>query len=254
MDTKPINLVLSGGGARGIAHLGIVQALQENKYEIKGISGTSMGALMGSMLAAKFKPSQILDALENRDILRKINHGIFRSKSGLMTFKPLARFLKRMFPVDDFNQLSIPFYCVSSNLSTGKPELHESGPFLEKVLASSSIPIIFEPIMIDGETHCDGGLFNNMPVDPFINGKYPIFGVNVNSVKYQKEFDGIKEMATRVYQAAIASSVNENKKYCSEYIEIPELRKYGTLDFKDAQEIFQLGYDKTIEYIRKIES
>lgn len=251
MDKKPINLVLSGGGARGIAHLGIVQALKENGYEIKGISGTSMGALMGSMLAARFKPLQILEAIEDRDIVKRINHGIFKSKGGLMTYKPLARFLKRMFPVDDFSQLSIPFYCVTSNLSTGKAELHHSGPFLEKVLASSSIPIIFEPIIIDEETHCDGGLFNNMPVDPFIDGEFPIFGVNVNSIKYQKEFDGIKEMATRVYQTAIASSVIENRKHCNDYIEIPELRKYGTLEFKEAQAIFDLGYNKTIEYLTK---
>lgn len=243
---KHINLVLGGGGARGIAHLGIAQALTENGYTIAGVSGTSIGAMVGCFIAAQIEPKQILELFKDQNVFTMFGSG----KKGMMSFKPLKEFILDQHPYRTFEEFEIPFYCTTSNISLGKGELHHQGAFIDKVLASCSLPFIFEPVVIEGETHIDGGMYNNLPVDPFLSAPHPTLAINVSYVKDQFEFNNSIDIAKRTIQLTIFNSVSKNLSKCEHVLDLQELRAFNTLDFHKRDEIYEMGYQAGIKWIQ----
>ena len=177
---KPTGLVLSGGGARGIAHVGVIVALAEAGIPIDYVCGTSMGAIFGAGLAMDF----------GGDRLRAEVHELFAKPfalydltlpiSSLLAGKKLDRVLQRQFGDADIEDLWLPFFCVSTDLARAKLVVHERGPLWKSVRASCSIPGIFPPVPLDGRTLVDGGLVDNLPLDLLVERcSGPIIAVDV---------------------------------------------------------------------------
>lgn len=238
-----IGIALSGGGARGIAHIGVLAAL--NKYGIYPdlISGTSMGALVGVLYAAGYAPNEILDLIKARKIHRKIKWAF--PSSGLLDLGKVEKILHECIPADDFSTLKMPFYCAVSNLNTGLCEIVSSGKLIEYVLASASIPIVFGPKEIDGQTYVDGGLLNNLPVEPLVGQADLIIGVHVNHNEEVKDVQGLKNIAERCFRLAIGQNARNNFKLCDFVIDPPQVRKFNTFDFLKAEKIYQIGFEET---------
>jgi predicted acylesterase/phospholipase RssA len=177
---RPTGLVLSGGGARGIAHVGVLAAIAEAGIPIDYVCGTSMGAIFGAGLALGF------DIPRMREELRELFDSPFAlydftlPSSSLLAGKKLDRVLQHQLGDGDIEDLWLPFFCVSTDLAHARLVVHERGCLWKSIRASSSIPGIFPPLPLDGQTLVDGGLVDNLPLDLLLERcTGPIIAVDV---------------------------------------------------------------------------
>ncbi len=242
-----IGIALSGGGARGIAHIGVLAALEKYGIEPNIISGTSMGALVGVFYAAGFKPEEIRDFIKEKKMYRSIQWAF--PSNGLLDLKKVEVAMRNLIGVDDFKSLKKSFHCAVTNLNTGLCEYVSSGELFDYVLASASIPIVFDAKVINGKTYVDGGLLSNLPVEPLVDKADLIIGAHVNHNGDEEEIKGIRNIAERCFRLAIGQNVRESFELCDFVIDPPEVRQYRTFDFEKVDEIYQIGFDATEKYI-----
>jgi len=157
---KSVSLVLSGGGARGAIHLGVLKAFDDHNIKIDGISGTSIGAIIGALYC-----------------------------EGLLKMDKLIKLLSEWIPENDFKALKIPYYSCVSNFDSGNYEILSEGDLYKSIVASASIPVVFEPVTINDNLYIDGGLYNNLPVEPLLKNSKCIIGVHVNNYKSSEKAD-----------------------------------------------------------------
>jgi NTE family protein len=235
-----INLILSGGGARGVAHLGVIKSILENKLIINSISAVSAGAIAGAFIAKGLSPDEVLEiAMENAafNVRRPpFNLGFF-SKSNV------ERVLQKYFPDNSFSALSIPLYVSATNINNGSTDYFSSGELIKPLIASSALPVIFPPVEIDGFQYLDGGLLNNLPVEPFLNGEHQRVGIHVNPVGTKPHLSSTLRIIERSMELAVYKNIHTRKVHCDLFIEPPDLRQFTTYDFPKAKEIFNVGYE-----------
>ena len=241
--TYKFGIALSGGGARGIVHIGVLEALHKYGIRPEIISGASMGALVGVFYAAGFEPRQILELVKTNKTMKLFKWQL--PSSGLIDLKKLQSILEKHIGIDDFSALTKPFYCSVVNLNSGHSEIKSSGKLFQWVLASASIPVIFEPQIIDGVSYVDGGLLNNLPVDCIRHQCRIMIGVHVNHNGPEDNITGIKAVAERTFRLAVGQNVRDSLAKCDFVIDPPETRRFNTFDFKKADEIFQIGFEET---------
>ena len=236
-------IALSGGGARGIAHIGVLGALEKYGIKPRVVSGTSMGAIVGVFYAAGYSPGEMLDILLERKFHRLVNwHMPF---SGLIDMGKVREVMKDLIGKDDFSSLKMPFYCAVTNLNSGLEEVKSKGKLFRWVVASSSIPVVFEPQVIDGQTYVDGGLLNNLPAEAIRDQCQVLIGVHVNHNGPEEEIKGMKAIAERAFRLGISQNVEKSKNICDFVIEPPEARNFSTFNFNKAQEIYEVGFRET---------
>lgn len=162
MNRKKIGLALSGGAARGFAHLGVLKALTEHNIPIDCISGTSAGSIAGSAFAGGLSIGEIAELGRKMSWFRM--SGFSYSAKGLLSNSSMGEFLRRNYTVQRFEDLKIPFAAVACDLETGEEViLQERGDLIEAVRASCAIPGVFVPVNIDGRMLIDGGVVSNVP-------------------------------------------------------------------------------------------
>ena len=245
---KSVALVLSGGGARGAIHLGVLHAFDENKIKVEAISGTSIGAIVGALYCAGVSPFEIKSLMKSQ-MFTSIFH-LSWNKRGLLKMTRLKKTLQNFIPVNDFKSLEIPFYCCVSNLEKGIYEIIDKGDLNKAVSASASIPILFEAVEINGQHYVDGGLFNNLPVEPLLNKYKNIVGVHVNNYKNSKAHN-IRAVAERVFNLVSKQNVKPNIQKCDFLIE-PFLEKpFRVLDFQETNALFEIGYQEGLKFIKQ---
>lgn len=238
-----IGLALSGGGARGIAHIGVLAALEKYGIYPEIISGTSIGALVGVLYASGYQPEAILKLIKASKLHKVIS--LSRPTRGLLDLAKIEKLLRSHIPEDDFSALKKRFYCAVTNLNTGKSELISSGKLIDYVLASASIPIVFEPRIIDGQSYVDGGILNNLPIEPLLDQASVIIGVHVNHNEELKEISGIKTIAERSFRLAISKDVDDKFARCNLVIDPPAMQRFSVFDFSKADEIYDIGFTET---------
>lgn len=250
-QTKKYNLgiALSGGAARGYAHIGVLKALDENGIKPDVIAGTSMGALVGTMYAAGIKPIDIADIIEHNPFFDLVKFAW--SKSSLFSLDKVKNALSEQIKKDDFSALQLPLYVSVSNLSLGKNEIFSKGKLFDCVLASCSIPIIFQPVVIGESTYVDGGLFQNLPVNAIKDKCQTLIGVNVNPIVDKQNFSNMWDITERTLDLTVNSNVILDKNKCDMYIEPTKLSEYSLWDFKKINELVEVGYDYTSMMIEK---
>lgn len=245
MNPKPyqFGIALSGGGARGIVHIGVLEALHKYGIRPEIISGASAGALVGVFYAAGMEPLEILEVVKANKLVKMFKWQL--PSGGLIDIKKVLSLLENHIPEDNFSSLKKPFYCSVVNLNSGQSEIKSEGKLFQWVLASASIPVIFEPQIIDGFTYVDGGLLNNLPVDCIRDQCRILIGVQVNHNGPEKSISGIKAIAERTLRLAMGQNVKESLTKCDFVIAPTETRKYNTFDFKKADELFRIGFEET---------
>lgn len=236
-----VGLALSGGGARGIAHLGVLKALDELGIEIHEISGTSAGSIAAAFYTHGYQPEEALEIITKTNLFKVVWPAF--SLSGLLSTSKGEGIIANYIESDSFEKADRPLKVVATNLNSGKAEVFTSGSLVKALMASSCIPFMFEPVKIGKSTYVDGGISNNLPVECIRDSCDVVIGVNVVPVIPQEQIGGFKSMVERVSMIALSANVNKSASLCDLLIEPRELRKYGTLDVKYGQEIFDLGYE-----------
>lgn len=235
-----IGISLSGGGVRGFAHLGILKALNEKGIYPDVISGTSAGALAGIFYADGYSPQESYDIFYQNSIFKFTEVGI--PNKGFLSIEKVSKILKKHIKAKTFEELEKPLYVAASNLNDGKVEYFSTGSIIDKVVASASIPVLFKPQTINNKTFVDGGVFDNLPIEPIKDKCDKLIGSYVNPVGRQDKLESILQIAERTFHLTVGSSLSGKAKLCDLFIEPEELRNYGILSLSKGQEIFDIGY------------
>ena len=281
---QKVGIVLSGGGAAGLAHIGVLKALEEKGIPIDFITGTSAGALTGAMYASGYSPKEIEAYVlsnefqlmtkgklkENQrfyykeedinasliDISFNIDSNLLKSlptnviRSSYLDFEMMRIFSATSASCkNDFNQLFIPFRCVASDISAKKSIVFSSGNLNEAVRASMTYPFYFSPIKINGKLLFDGGLYNNFPAYEICNEFNPDFviGSNVSSNASPPSENDLLSQVTNMLVYNSNYSIP-----CDSNLLIEPKIDVGTFEFEKVKEIIQAGYDATLKMIDSI--
>lgn len=245
-----LGLALSGGGAKGFAHLGIFKILEEKGVRPDIIAGTSAGALMGALFADGYKADEIKELFTGREFSEFAQLQL--PKSGLFDSTRFRLFLRRHLRAKTFEELKIPLVVVATDLDNGESHLFTSGSIVDAVTASCSIPIIFNPVIINGIHYVDGGLFRNFPVSVIRNECEFVIGVNVSPLVPQKYKQTIFHIAERSYHYMFRANTLEDRGLCDILIEAEEFSQYKTFDLENVELISQIGYDRASLVFDKI--
>jgi NTE family protein len=241
-------LVLSGGGARGFAHLGVIKALEEVDIIPSIISGTSAGAIVAAFYAAGFNPEEIIEIALQGNFFSFSN--LLLNKSGLFKMQSFEKIYKTHFKQNLIEKLPIPICITATDIIKGKSKYFTSGSISKALLASSCLPMVFEPIKYNDTLYLDGGILNNLPVEPVIGKCDFIIGVHTNEMSLKAENFHMKDILDRSFHLAMSKTVYDKIHLCDLFIEPPEMSKYGLFEVKKAEEIFLFAYQYTKEFLQ----
>ncbi len=281
---KPkIGLVLSGGGAKGFAHIGVLKVLEKEGVKIDYIGGTSMGAVVGGLYASGYSASQIDSIFKNtnfdellkdyipRDsksfyekhndelypislLFNKFNIGVpIALSKGMYNYNLLTKLTDPVKYIRDFNKLPIPFVCISTDLETGKEVVFHDGYLPQAMLASSAFPTLFSPVEINGKLLVDGGVSNNYPVDEVRKmGADIIIGVDVqDDLKDRTMLKEATKIMVQITNLQMINKMKENVKKTTIYIK-PDITNFSVISFDEGQKIIKTGEDAANLVIDKI--
>jgi NTE family protein len=267
-----IGLVLSGGGAKGFAHVGVLKVIDELGIPIDYIAGTSMGALIGGfysigysaldiekmistqnwdLLLSDHISRQFVPIYEKKDFERYILSFPIKPKgiqlpSGIVDGQNVINLFERLtinyHDSTDFRKLPIPFLCIATDLETGEAVVLDKGYLPLAMRASMAIPTFFAPVEIDGKLLADGGMINNFPVKELINmGADIVIGVDVQSgAKSKKELKSLIDIINQTASLMALKNYKDNLKYCDIYIK-PQIDEYSVGSFQDADSLIHRG-------------
>ncbi|MBN2273175.1 MAG: patatin-like phospholipase family protein [Bacteroidales bacterium] len=252
MAKYDVGLVLSGGAARGFAHLGVLKALEEKGLKPGIISGVSAGAIAGAFYADGYTPEEILEIYIGHNLFDFVQ--ITLPRTGLFKLTGMKNVLKKHLRAKRFDDLNIPLVVTATDLNQGKPVYLREGDLSEAILASSAVPVLFEVIMIGNVEYIDGGITNNLPLAPIADDCSTLVGVYVNHSGYQENVKGIANIAERAFHLAVAADVERKKSHFDLFIEPKDIANYGFFNLKNGQELFRVGYDTAMEVLGKGQS
>ena len=244
-------LVLSGGGTRGFAHLGVLKALNESGIFPDVISGSSAGALIGVLYADGYSPEDIFKLMNTTSRLHYIRPTVPRE--GLLQISGIERILKENLHAQRFEELKIALYVTATDLNNGKAEYFSEGNLLSTVIASASIPVLFNPVIINNIYYVDGGVLDNLPVKPIEDKCDFLIGSSVNATGYEPTVKSLVQIAERAFFLSMSREVTEKAKKFDVFIAPIELKDYKILDPEKAAEVFDIGYNATMEKLRNTE-
>ncbi len=248
-----IGLVLSGGGARGFAHLGVLKALEEKNIPIHAISGSSAGALVGALYANGLNPDEIMKVLLAKGVMQSLKFSW--SKLGLFSFDKVEVLLRQHIPHDSFEKLKIPMHVCAMNLAEGEGVFFSKGELIKPVLASCAIPGIFSPVKINGDAYIDGGVINNLPIEPLEKITDIQIGVNIMPVERTMPVNSAKDILMKCLMIAIGEKSKAKEHKFDLMINPDNIRGYSTFKTVAADAVYELGYNsavKALENFNKI--
>ncbi|NIJ43979.1 NTE family protein [Wenyingzhuangia heitensis] len=280
---KKIGLVFSGGGAKGFAHIGVLKAIEEANLQVDYIGGTSMGAAVGALYASGYTASQvdsIIMAIDFEKMLtdkidRKYN-SFFDKKNnekyllslpikgfklglpialskGQNTYNTLSELFHHVDHITDFSKLPIPFFCIATNIETGKQVELNTGSLALAVRSSASLPTLLNPSQLDSVMLIDGGIANNFPVDLMRTKKVDyVIGVDVQgNLKKQQNIDSALKVIDQIINFQLYGNEYAELQKIELYVH-PEVTEFEIIDFDKKRAIIDAGYKAAKEKIEEL--
>lgn len=247
MKKYKLGFVLSGGGARGYAHLGALKALNEHNIYPDVIAGTSVGSLIGVLYADGYTPDQMLSFAKSLKLRELVESTIPRD--GIFKATGIGAILRKYLHARRFEDLTLPVHVVASDIEYGEAKDFNSGKIIPAVIASCSVPVVFTPVEIAGHYYVDGGLLKNFPVSAIRQDCETIIGIDVSpviSVKYDRS---MKYIVERAMNYMVGANTVEERLACDYLIESQEVSKYSLFDFNHVEEIYEMGYQTASDYL-----
>jgi NTE family protein len=236
-------LVLSGGGIRGVAHIGAIKALEEHGIYPAHIAGTSAGAIVGALYAAGRTWEEMLDFFKSTEIFSLANYAM--GKPGFLDTEKFQDQLRAYISQDTFESLERQLHVTATNLLDGTLNVFSKGELIRPVLASAAVPGLFAPITINKGYYIDGGTLNNFPVDLIKKYCDRIIGVYVNPFSHVS----IKDL-NHVNKVLVANETTKKFNDCDILIRPANMNKYSMFSLKNLDIILDLGYNATINALK----
>jgi NTE family protein len=256
-DTLPeykIGLTLSGGGAKGIAHIGVIRALIENGVIPTIVSGTSAGSIVGALYAAGASPDDMERMISDSSML-KIFRVVGLPGAGLVRLDYLTERLAEFIPKDSFEALRMPFYVCATNLNYGRATHFNTGTLFDKITASCAVPWLFKPVVIDGELYADGGITNNLPAAIIREKCEILIGSNVKPkvvVKSNNDLDTFMGITQRLVDLSLWTNSKPNVKLLDVYVAPEKVSEFSFFSMGKVKELCAIGYDEAMKQMPKI--
>lgn len=247
---KKIGIVLSGGGARGIAHLGVLKALGEMGIKPDMVSGTSAGGIVGGFYAAGYSPDEILAISKEADLFSIFNLKFYQGIFSMGAFEKI--YLKHI-PHNSFEKLNIPLFVAATDILKGRTVYFSTGELAVALMATSCVPVAFQPVSYMGTEFLDGGILNNFPLEPLIASCQTTIGVHVNSIDRSVDHVHTKDLVDRSFHLVLSASIREKGSKCDLFIEPPGMSRFGMFDLGAFDDIFRAGYDHVMGMKDKVE-
>ena len=278
-----VGLVLSGGGAKGLAHIGVLKVIDSLNIKIDYIAGTSMGAIVGGLYASGYNANQLdsifsnidVDALlqdytprEAKSFYEKRNDEIYALtlpfnkfklglpsglSKGLYNFNLISLLTQHVSNVRDFNQLPIPFLCIATDAETGEKMVLDKGILAQCMVASGALPTLYSPVEINGRLLIDGGVIDNYPVEELLaKGVDIVIGVDVqDGLKTRNELKGVTSLLAQINNFSMIEKMEGKQKATNIYIK-PDIKGYSVVDFEKGNEIIVKGKEKALEFVKEL--
>ncbi len=267
-----VGLVLSGGGAKGLAHIGVLKVIEESGVKIDYIAGTSMGAIVGALYASGYSADELtvmfqevnFDELIRDDFERK-NKSFSEKKNtdkhavilpfnsfkvsfpssiskGQNVYNFFVKSLDHVKHIDDFSKLPIPFLCVATDIETGKQVILDNGYLPDAIAASSAIPTLFEPVYVNDKVLIDGGVSNNYPIDELSSKNIDILiGVDVqDNLKKKDELISVSDVMLQLSNYNTQDQMQDKINKTTVYIN-PDISDYNIVSFDQKKDIYKAG-------------
>jgi NTE family protein len=244
-----VGIVLSGGGARGIAHLGIIKALQEFGVSIQYISGTSVGALVGAFFAQGYPPDEILSIILTSRFYKSVRPAW--TLRGLLSLDSLKDVLLKFIPHNRFESLKIPLVIAASDISHGRADYFSSGELIPPLLASCCVPAVFNPVQLNGGLYVDGGIMDNLPAKAIRKECDFLIGLHCNFLSSEFDARNFRSVIERSLMMAINGNTSHSKAICDLVIEPEASGKISTFDIGRAKDLFEIGYQFTKQHFKE---
>lgn len=275
-----VGLVLSGGGAKGLAHIGALKILEEAGIRIDYIGGTSMGAIIGSLYASGYSAKDLDSIFMETNFSKLIQDDIPRSSKsfyekqesekyavvlpfenfkigfpsgiskGQNVYNLLSRLTSHVSNVTNFKNLPIPFFCVATDVETGKEVILDHGYLPQAVSASGALPSLFRPVVINDTVLIDGGVVNNYPIDEVRSkGMDIIIGVDVqDSLKTRDQLHSALQVLVQINNYRTIQDMVEKRKKTDVYIQ-PNIKDFSVISFDDGKNIIKAGVEGAAPYL-----
>lgn len=273
-DVK-VGLVLSGGGAKGLAHIGVLKKIEEAGVRIDYIGGTSMGAIIGGLYAAGYSAKELDSIFTNTDFNTLIQDDIPRSaktfyekgesekyaislpfdnfdiqfpsglSKGQNVYNLLSKLTAHVDEVEDFSKLPIPFFCIATDAEQGNQILLDKGYLPRAIVASGALPSIFSPVIIDDTVMIDGGVVNNYPIDEVkAKGMDYIIGVDVqDSLRNRESLKSAFDVLVQVNNYRTIKDMIPKRKKTDIYIN-PNIKDFSVISFNEGRKIIKSGEEE----------
>ncbi len=280
-----VGLVLSGGGAKGFAHIGVLKVLEEAGVKISYIGGTSMGAVVGGLYASGYTATQIDSIFRKINFNELLNDYIPRSSKnfyekrneelyafnlpfykfkvgiplalskGMYNFNLLTRLTHNIRHIRDFSQLPIPFLCIATDIETGEQVLLDKGYLPQALVASSAFPTLFSPIEIDGKLLVDGGVLNNYPIEEVKKmGADFIIGVDVqDELRDRSDLTEATKILVQISNIQMNERTKQKVADTNIYIK-PKMDGFGVISFDDGSDIIKRGEEAAFSVYEKLKA
>lgn len=281
---KPkIGLVLSGGGAKGLAHIGVLKVIEEAGVEIDYIGGTSMGAIVGGLYASGYTATQLDSIFNHTDYDAVIQDFIPRSSKnfyekanderyavtlpfdkfkigiptalskGLYNYNMITRLTASVRHERDFKKLPIPFLCIATNIETGQEVVLDQGFLAQSILASGAFPSLYSPVIIDGKYLIDGGVVNNYPLDEVKKmGADIIIGVDVqDDLKDRESLKDATRILVQISNLQMIQKMQQKREMTDVYIR-PNVEEFSVISFDKGTKIIESGREAALRVVEQL--
>lgn len=285
-ETKPkVGLVLSGGGAKGMAHIGALKVIDSLGVKIDYVAGTSMGAIVGALYASGYSGNQLDSIFKEVDFDKIISDNLPRASKafvernnsekyvislpfddfklklpsalskGQNTYALFSKLALHVSDVEDFSKLPIPFFCIATNVETGEPVMLDKGNLTQSILASGAFPSLFQPVVIHDQTLIDGGVANNYPVDELrAKGMDVIIGVDVqDGLMGKKDLKSAPSVLLQINNFRTIEGMKVKAGKTDVYIK-PDVKDYTVVSFDDRNQIIEAGKTASLEKIEHLKT
>lgn len=283
-DVK-VGLVLSGGGAKGLAHIGALKVIEDAGVRIDYIGGTSMGAVVGALYASGYTAHELdsifdvvdFDKLIQDDIPREAKTFYEKNDSekyaltlpikgfkvslpsslsqGQNFFNLISKLTGHVSHIQDFSKLPIPFFCIATNVETGTPVKLDRGYLPQAVSASGALPSVFSPIEIEGRLLIDGGVTNNYPIDELREmGAEIIIGIDVqDSLMSRDQLQSAVDILLQINNFRTIKAMKEKREKTDIYIH-PNIDDFSVMSFNRGKEIITAGKTEALNFLTELKS
>ena len=278
-----VGLVLSGGGAKGLAHIGVLKVIDSLGIKIDYVAGTSMGAIVGGLYASGYNAEQLDSIFSNVDIdallqdytpreaksfyekrndeiyaltlpFNKFKLGLPKGLSkGLYNFNLLSSLTQHVSHVRDFKQLPVPFLCIATDAETGEKVVLDSGILAQSMIASGALPTLYSPFEINGRLLIDGGVVDNYPIEELKAREVDfVIGVDVqDGLRTRNELKDVTSVLAQINNFSMIQKMEGKQKATDIYIK-PDIKGFTVVAFERGKEIIKKGKEKALKFIKEL--